>query len=112
MFFEEILNSVLLEISKLDNDIQIEVKKRLNEEINDCLCKCFTGRLSRLVNCLSGYSDKVTIHISSVKEIGNVISVMKFKYSNIEELIKNVNIELINRGYTQEVIDEWFTYID
>jgi hypothetical protein len=63
--FEEVLNAVLLEISKLSPDIQIEVKNRLNEEINDGLCKCFTRRLSRLVNCLSGFSNKVTINISS-----------------------------------------------
>jgi len=96
--FEEVLNAVLLEISKLSPDIQIEVKNRLNEEINDGLCKCFTGRLSRLVNCLSGFSNKVTINISSAEKIGNVVSIMKSKFTDIEEiLILNCYIEVIHK---------------
>ena len=110
--FEEVLHAVLLEINNLPNDLQIEVKNRLNEEMEDGLCKCFTGRLSRLVNSLSGYSDKVLIKISSAEEIGNVISIMKDKYNNIEDVKMNVEKELLERGYEKEVIDEWITYID
>ena len=32
--------------------------------MNDAECKCFTGRISRLVNCLFGYTNKVSIEIS------------------------------------------------
>src|SRR3990167_9330043 len=62
--FEEIFKAVWNEILTLNVDFQDEVKKRLNEEMDDSECKCFTGRISRLVNCLSGYSDKVSIQIS------------------------------------------------
>ena len=110
--FEEVLQAVLLEINNLPNDLQIEVKNRLNEEMEDGLCKCFTGRISRLVNSLSGYSDKVSIKISSAEEIGNVISIMKNKYNEINEVKLNVEKELLERGYEKEVIDEWITYID
>jgi hypothetical protein len=110
--FEEVLHAVLLEISKMDKNLQIEVKNRLNEEMEDGLCKCFTGRLSRLVNSLSGYSDKVSIKISSAEEIGNVILIMKDKYNDIEEVKINVEKELLERGYEKEVIDEWIIYID
>jgi len=110
--FEEVLQAVLLEISKMDKNLQIEVKNRLNEEMEDGLCKCFTGRISRLVNSLSGYSDKVSIKISSAEEIGNVISIMKNKYNEINEAKLNVEKELLERGYEKEVIDEWITYID
>jgi len=109
--FEEVLQAVLLEINKLPNDLQIEVKNRLNEEMEDGLCKCFTGRLSRLVNSLSGYSDKVSIKISSSEEIGNVISIMKDKYDDIEIVKLNVEKELIQIGYEKELIDEWISYI-
>ena len=110
--FEEVLQAVLLEINNLPNELQIEVKNRLNEEMEDGLCKCFTGRISRLVNSLSGYSDKVSIKISSAEEIGNVISIMKDKYGdNIEEIKINVEKELIQRGYEKEIIDEWISYI-
>ena len=104
--FEEVLQAVLLEINKLPNDIQIEVKKRLNEEMENGLCKCFTGRLSRLVNLLSGYSDKVSIKISSSEEIGNVISIIKDKYDDIDEVRMNVKKELLERGYEKDVIRE------
>ncbi len=103
--FEEVLQAVLLEINNLPNELQIEVKNRLNEEMEDGLCKCFTGRLSRLVNSLSGYSDKVSIKISSAEEIGNVISIIKDRYNNTEEVKINVEKELIQRGYEKEIID-------
>jgi len=35
-----------------------------NNEILDTECKCFTCRLSRLVNCLNGLSDLIEIKIS------------------------------------------------
>jgi hypothetical protein len=105
--FEEVLQAVLLEINKLQNDLQIEIKNRLNEEMEDGLCKCFTGRLSRLVNSLSGYSDKVSIKISSAEEIGNVISIIKDRYGDDTDKVRiNVEKELIERGYEKEVIDE------
>ena len=110
--FEEVLQAVLLEINNLSDELQTEVKNRLNEEMDDGLCKCFTGRLSRLVNSLSGYSDKVSIKISSAEEIGNVISIMKDKYGDDIEIVKlNVEKELLERGYEKEVIDEWLNYL-
>jgi len=109
--FKEVLYAVLLEINKLPLDIQIEVKNRLNEELNDGLYKCFTGRISRLVNSLSGYSDKVLIKISSSEEIGNIISIMIMKYDDIDDIIKNVSLELKERGYDQETISKWINFI-
>jgi Leucine-rich repeat (LRR) protein len=110
--FEEVLQAVLLEINKLPTDLQIEVKNRLNEEMEDGLCKCFTGRLSRLVNSLSGYSDKVSIKISSAEEIGNVISIMKDRYGDDTDKVRiNVEKELLERGYEKKIIDEWITYL-
>lgn len=110
--FDEILQAVFLEINNLNPEKQIEVKKRLNEEIHDSIDMCFTGRISRLINSLSGYSDKVIIKISDSEEISNVILIMKSKYSgNIEEIKKNVFIELLSRGYGEETINEWTNYL-
>jgi hypothetical protein len=110
--FNEILNSVFLEISNFDENTQIEIKKRINEEMEDSLCKCFTGRISRLINSLSGYSNKVTIKIASSEEISNIISIMNLKYNNIQEIKINVSLELKSRGYEQNIIDEWLSYIN
>jgi hypothetical protein len=110
--FNEILDSVFLEINTFNETIQKEIKKRINEEMEDGLCKCFTGRISRLVNSLSGYSDLVSIKISPSEEIGNIISNIKLKYNDILKVKLNVSLELKLRGYKQNVIDEWLEYID
>jgi Leucine-rich repeat (LRR) protein len=66
--FKELFIAVVIEIEKLSPDLQIEIQSRLNEEMHESECKCFTGRISRLVNCLSGYSNKVCIQISENEE--------------------------------------------
>ena len=112
--FKELFIAVVIEMDKLSPDLQIEIKKRLNEEMQDSECKCFTGRISRLVNCLSGYSDKVCIQISENEEINNIISVImsKRELKTIEILKDEVNIALKERGYDHEKIREWLEYVD
>ena len=109
--FGDVLNAVLLEVNKFNPEMQIEIKKRINEEMADAECKCFTGRLSRIVNSLSGYSDKVIIKISSAEEIGNIIMLMKSKYELIDDIKNNVTKEMRERGYTDDIIIEWISYI-
>ena len=109
--FDNVLNAVLLEVSKFSPEMQIEIKKRINEEMADASCKCFTGRLSRIVNSLSGYSDKVIIKISSAEEIGNIIMLMKSKYKSVDDIRNNVVKEMKGRGYTDDIIQEWIQYI-
>jgi hypothetical protein len=83
----------------------------------DSECKCFTGRITRLVNCLNGLSDLVKINISNNQQIGNIIIIIKEQLGNnyiytIEkhkELVKN---ELQERGYNETIINEWLDYIE
>ena len=83
----------------------------------DSECKCFTGRITRLVNCLNGLSDLVKINISDNQQIGNIIIIIKEQLGNnsnytIEkhkELVKN---ELQERGYNENIINEWLDYIE
>ena len=77
-------------------------------------CKCFTGRISRLVNCLSGYSDKVEIKISENEEISNIISIIMKKrgLKTIEILKEEVRLALTERGYADEKITEWLEYVE
>ena len=112
--FEEIFKAVWNEILTLNVDFQNEVKKRLNEEMDDAECKCFTGRISRLVNCLSGYSDKVLIQISDAEQIGNIISHVRSKYkdSSIDEIKQIVKKELTERTFDANIIEEWISYIN
>lgn len=52
--------------------------------MKDANCKCFTGRISRLVNCLVGFYDDIKIIISDSEQIGNIISLIgkKLKLDN------------------------------
>ena len=95
----------------MNSYLQIKIQKRLNEEMQDSE---FTGRISRLVNCLSGYSNKVCIQISENEEISNIISVImnKRELKTIEMLKKEVNLALTERGYADEKIAEWLEYVE
>jgi pullulanase/glycogen debranching enzyme len=112
--FKELFIAVVIEMDKLSPDLQVEIQKRMNEEMQDSECKCFTGRISRLVNCLSGYSDKVKIQISENEEINNIISVImsKREMKTIEILKEEVREALTERGYADEKIAEWLEYVE
>ena len=112
--FKELFIAVVIEMDKLSMDLQIEIQKRLNEEMIDSECKCFTGRISRMVNCLSGYSDKVCIQISVNEEINNIISIIMSKrgLKTIETLKDEVSVALTERGYDHTKIAEWLEYVE
>ena len=112
--FKELFIAIVIEMEKLSPDLQKEIKQRLNEEMQESECKCFTGRISRLVNCLSGYSDKVKIQISESEEIGNIISVIMEKrgIKTTETLKEEVSVALKERGYEETKINEWVEYIE
>ena len=112
--FKELFIAIVIEMESLSNDLQKEIKQRLNEEMQESECKCFTGRISRLVNCLSGYSDKVKIQISESEEIGNIISVIMEKrgIKNTKTLKEEVSVALKERGYIETKINEWVEYIE
>jgi hypothetical protein len=100
-----------------ENKNKDEIKKILNIEILDSECKCFTGRLSRLVNCLNGFSDLVEIRICDNQQIGNIIVMIgnelqsKRSYT-IEEHKRRVMEELKMRNYDDKIIEEWIEQIE
>ena len=73
--------------------------------------------MSRLINCLNGFDDRVHITIADNSQIGNIIVLIKEKLesennytiSRHKELVRE---ELIERGYDEEVISEWVEYIE
>jgi Leucine-rich repeat (LRR) protein len=52
---------------------KMDIISRLDEELKESECKCFTGRLTRLVNCLVGFCDDITIGISNSERISAII---------------------------------------
>ena len=113
--FEELLFNVWALINNLDT--RDEIKGILNIEINDSDCKCFTGRISRLVNCLNGFTDLVKINIDDSQQIGNIITIIKEQLEknnnySIEKHKELVKKELIERKFSSEVIEVWIEFIE
>jgi hypothetical protein len=113
--FKELLTSVWDIIRSHTN--KNDILAILNDEINDANCKCFTGRMSRLINCLNGFDDRVNISIADNSQIGNIILLVrkrlesenKYTVSDHKELVRE---ELEERGYSSMVISEWIEYIE
>jgi hypothetical protein len=109
--FEEVLYSVW-KIIKEHKESQ-EIKEILNVEMKDSMCKCFTGRLSRLVNCLNGFDERVSIKISDKEQILNVIINIRNKYGDdINKQKIEVERELMERGFDKDVINEYIVYLE
>jgi hypothetical protein len=113
--FQDVLEYVWETIKRFDKDKQKEIKHIMNQEMNDSVGMCFTGRVSRLINCLNGFSDLVTIEISDNEQINNIILLTKqrlgghYTTDKHKELVEN---ELRERGYSAELITEWLGFIE
>jgi len=55
--FNELLLNVISLI--INHEHKNEILNIINIEIQDSECKCFTGRMNRLVNCLNSYDKNV-----------------------------------------------------
>lgn len=98
------------------SDYSHEIKKVLNMEMMDSKEKCFTGRISRLVNCLNGFDDLVKIHISDNERIGTIISLVKNQLEkdgryDIENHISISRSKLLALDYDEDVIRDWINQI-
>jgi len=100
-------------VSCADEEKRGELFKRLNEELAEGECKCFTGRLSRLVNVLNGFYDDIQIQISSNEQIANVILALRRQHGlrpedEMTDAIKEaIRKELEERGYEADIINVW-----
>jgi hypothetical protein len=114
--FGEVLWAVIRTIElDFDSSTQMEIKSILNQEMQDAQCKCFTGRMGRVVNCLNGFSQHVNINIKDSDQIANIIVLIKNQLSHnydVETHKQLVKKELESRGYDDQVIDEWIGYIE
>ena len=75
--FEELLLYVLNRIQI--NEHKDEIKKILNVEMHESVFKCFTGRISRLINCLNEFDGLVNIRIAGFEQISQIISLTQNK---------------------------------
>ena len=114
--FSEVLWYVLQTINKdFTVDVQSEIKKILNHEIHDSLCKCFTGRIVRLINCLNGFSPLVSIQIRDSEQISNLLFMIKDQLGSNYSVEKHKELlteALKEREYDESTINDWVSYIE
>jgi len=113
--FKDLFNAVWMTIVRHPDGA--EIKRVLNGELQDAECKCFTGRLSRLVNCLNGFDDRVSIQISDKSQIGNIVIMVKASlerdgHYTVERHREIVRKELQSRNYEEGIIKEFIEYIE
>jgi hypothetical protein len=106
--FEELLISVY--DFALKHEHKDAIFTVLNTEMKDSLCKFFTGRISRLINTLNGFDEKIIINISDYEQIENICILIKEKLGEkyTEELFKQELKEALQeRNYSESAIAEW-----
>ena len=83
--------------------------KILENEMLDSECKCFTGRIFRLINSLNGIIFEVNIKISLNQDLNNMASqVLKLPIDNFREVfLKNVFDKYPD--ITEEYLETWLT---
>ena len=116
--FSEVLWYTLQTIIKdFNKSTQKQIYEIMNQELMDAESKCFTGRMSRIINCLNGFSKLVLICINDSEQIGNIIVMVKNRLTilsiyTVEKHKEEVRKELLERGYKEDVIKEWVVYIE
>jgi Leucine-rich repeat (LRR) protein len=112
--FEDALLHVLEYINLECSEHKEEIYKILADEIVDSEYKCFTGRISRLINCLNGFTPLVEVKIPENMELSNIIVMVKNNYNgnSVDELKELARKELLERGYEEELINEYVEYIE
>ena len=114
-------------LGKFDEETQNQIKQILNQELEDSDCKCFTGRMTRLVNCINGFSPLVEVKILDGVQIGNIVAIIKQRLIDsevdghknghghgytVEKHREMFKLEMLDRGESLELIDEWIEYIE
>ena len=111
--FDELLKYIISRIH--ENEHKNEIKKVLNNEMKDAECKCFTGRISRLVNSLNGFDKEVIINISDSEQISQIILLIRDRLGTEYTTEKHKELvlkELLERGFSSDKIDIWINSIE
>lgn len=112
--FGDLLQKVIPRIDSHPTS-KLDLYQRLNEEMGDAECMCFTGRLTRLVNVLAGFYDDIKIEISANTQISVIIALVKERHhltdedDLTEEAKTEIRQELQERGYDSDTIEPWLS---
>jgi len=104
--YGDIFNAVMHRI--INSEHKNEMLKILNEEVKNSKDLCFIGKITRLVNTLSGFFEDISIGISSSEQIENIIINCLKKNINVEETFIK---EMRERNYDDNIINFYLKYI-
>ena len=114
--YQELFQFVYTRIYLHDNkDLLFHI---LNQEIEESINMCFTGKLTRLLKVLNGFYDDINIEMKKInKKIIDSIICLRWRYKiDNEEGVNNVLEELKKylidelKDYDDETIKEWIRY--
>ena len=91
----------------INSEHKDELIKRLDEEMQESECKCFTGRMTRLINVLSGYFEDINIAISSNERISAIILTILDGREMNDELKEICRKQLKDGKFDDEEIEKW-----
>lgn len=106
--FFEVYKHVMNRILKSPHRTELLI--RLHEEIIESKNLCFVGRVTRLVNVLSGFYDDIHIGISDNEQIENIILTCLRDADN--NIISSFILKMKERGYSQEMVEHYLPYIE
>jgi hypothetical protein len=86
-----------------------ELLIRLDDEMSDSMCKCFTGRLTRLVNVLVGFFEDIEIHISDSERMSGIILSILNGNEMTDELREICIHKLKEAGFDESEIEKWLS---
>uniref|UniRef100_A0A6C0E9Y3 Uncharacterized protein n=1 Tax=viral metagenome TaxID=1070528 RepID=A0A6C0E9Y3_9ZZZZ len=84
-----------------------DLMRRLDEEMMESECKCFTGRITRLLNVLNGFYEDIQITISNNERISAIILLTLNGQEMSDELREICRAKLKDIGIEDEEIEVW-----
>lgn len=100
-----------------DEETKKEIKKIMNSDIIYVKNLCFTGKITQVVNCLSGFTPLVSMQISENEDIGNIIInvkkqlIISAEYS-VEKHRELAKAKLMEKNISEDIIDAWIDNIE
>lgn len=108
----DILNLVYNQVK--NNEHKNEICKLLKEEIvrSELEELCFVGKISNIINCLSSFNKDIYFEISENDQIYNILTILKSKYTDIDQIKNCLLKELKERKYSQDIVESWLKNLD
>jgi len=73
---------------------------------------CYVGKISNIINCLSSFYSDIYFRISENDQIYNILTILKSKYTDIEQIKQHLIAELKERKYSHEIVESWLKNLD